>query len=86
MLVVKRRSIPTSLSRKTQQASLIGVREQLYAMKFRRVEFDFRKSEATKLQEHVWLRYKDVRTGGDDEGVDIVESDLDDEPELEAGL
>ena len=58
-------------------------------MKFRRVKFDFRKSdtiEATKLQEHVWLRYKDVRTGGDDEGVDIVESDLDDELELEAGL
>ena len=69
---------------------MVGVGEQLYAVQFRRVKFDFRKSdtvEASKLaQEHVWLRYKDVRTGGDDEGVDIVESDLDDDLELEAGL
>ena len=34
----------------------------------------------------IWLRYKDVRTGGDAEGVDTVESDLDEDLELEAGL
>lgn len=79
-----------SSAKQSHQASLIGVGEQLYAVQFRRVKFDFRKSdtvEASKLaQEHVWLRYKDVRTGGDDEGVDIVGSDLDDDLELEAGL
>ena len=79
-----------SAAKRTQQASLIGVGEQLYAVQFRKVKFDFRKSdtvEASKLaQEHPWLCYKDVRTGGDEEGIDIVESDLDDDLELEAGL
>ena len=79
----------SSSPKHTQQASLIGAGEQLYAVQFRRVKFDFRKSdavEASKLaKEHVWLRYKDVRTGGDDEGVDIVESGLDDDLELELG-
>ena len=79
-----------SSAKQAQQASLIGVEEQLYAVQFRSAKFDFRKSdtfEASKLaQEHVWVRYKDARTGGDDEGVDIVESDLDDDFELESGL
>ena len=38
------------------------------------------------MREHVWVRYQDLWIGGDIEVVDTVESDLDDDFEMEAGL
>lgn len=72
-----------------QHVSLIGVGEQLYAIQYRKVKFNFHSSKEAGnkeklLMQNCWLRFKDVRGDGDDDGIDdIVEADIDDALELE---